>query len=1229
MGQAKVGAARPTDLRLGGADFTVTAWVRTTVGGVVLSLSSEGSVWGDTGKAFVIRNGRVAADLCNVGIWSGNTVVTDGAWHRVAWVYTNAERTLRFYVDGRPDGLATGAIAHPDTAGHIFRIGAAAPNITPPNGFVGDIDEVRVYDRALTEAMLTSCEGPQPVAHWPLDGDGQDASGAGRHGVLTDVTTAEGKIGTCLRFTGNGAVEIVDEFADLRARFQLVKPVGLRDAIADIVRRYGQRYPDGPRRLRDAERLVADYDSIVAGLEAGDPQAATRARRAIALQREALLDDPSLDFERILVVRRGLGSLGLPNNWDSNSILQQSGYDNELMALSDWKRAPRLSTLYVPPNRGFIGDLDLHWDGRRMLVSMPGANGRWQVHEITLSDQTPTVRQLDLITEPDVDNYDACYLPDGAIIFSSTAPFVGVPCVTGSSHVSNLYRAERDGRVRRLTFEQDHDWCPTVMDDGRVLYLRWEYADLPHYVSRILFTMNPDGTNQMAYYGSNSYWPNSMFYARPIPGSGTRFMAIVSGHHDTQRMGELILFDTALGTHEADGVVQRLPGCGQRVVPEILDGLVQRKWPKFLHPWPLDDKRCLVAAQLVAGGRWGLYLADTFDNLTLIHEVPGSALLEPTPLKPRRVPPVIADRTKPDTREATVTLTDIYSGPGLAGVPRGTVKGLRLFTYQFAYHGVGGHVHRVGLDGPWDVRRIMGTVPVYPDGSAHFTVPANTPIAVQPLDADGRALQLMRSWMTAMPGEKVSCAGCHEPTNMPSANRLTLANRRPPDRIRPWYGPTRGFSFRREVQPVLDAHCVRCHGAGGHTPDLRDAPTAQPGVFPPSYMALRRYVRGHTIESDMHLLTPGEFHASTTHLVRILEKGHHGVKLDREGWDRINTWIDLNTPAHGTWGEITGPDYVAHQRRRRMEMDRRYAGLEVDAEAPLSGTPYRPGQPITASMLVGHDTPSAQGPAAAPTPRAIGVVRVAMGGGATLEMVRIPSGRLNLREAGGQVRAVGADRPLLMGRFEVTNAQYRLFDRLHNSRLEVGDFLQFSVEERGFPVNEPDQPVCRVSREQALAFCRWLTKRTGRRFSLPSEEQWEYACRAGTRTPLWYGDLTSNFARYANLADATLHSVATYPPWSNPSGYVQPWRNAVPSVNDGHRVSAPVGSYAPNPWGLYDMHGNVAEWTQSTTTGSRRAIVRGGSWYDPPAWATSGHREAYPGWRRLFDVGFRVVCEAE
>jgi hypothetical protein len=115
------------------------------------------------------------------------------------------------------------------------------------------------------------------------------------------------------------------------------------------------------------------------------------------------------------------------------------------------------------------------------------------------------------------------------------------------------------------------------------------------------------------------------------------------------------------------------------------------------------------------------------------------------------------------------------------------------------------------MDGPWDVKCVLGTVPVEEDGSALFRVPVYTPVAVQPLDEEGRSLLLMRGWFAAMPGEVLSCLGGHEAQNTVTLNRPTIAARHAPANITPWHGPVRGFCFRREVPPVLDKYGVAWH----------------------------------------------------------------------------------------------------------------------------------------------------------------------------------------------------------------------------------------------------------------------------------------------------------------------------------------------------------------------------------------------------------------------------------
>jgi len=1039
-------------------------------------------------------------------------------------------------------------------------------------------------------------------------------------------------------------------------------------AIRDLMDTFLDRYPLGEIYLQRLASLKATQTKLLQSPSSDSAETARQmadlARQFDQLRREALLANPLLDFSRLLLVKRGANQLGLPMNYASNSSIPPTGYDNEIAVLSPVRPEGRLTPLYRPEGGRFVGDVALHYDADRLLFSMPGSHNRWQVFEIQADGSR--LHELPLIREPDVDNYDACYLPDGRIVFGSTACFTGVPCTNGSDHVSNLYLLETSGRIRQLTVDQDHDWCPTVLNNGRVLYLRWEYTDLPHAFSRILFHMNPDGTEQMEYYGSNSYWPASMFYARPIPGHPTKVVAVVGGHHDLPRMGDLVVFDPALGRSEASGAIQKIPGHGRKVEPVMLDLPIAQSWPKFLHPFPLSEKYFLVSCKPSADALWGIYLVDVFDNLVLLREEPGYALLEPIPLEKTSAPPTIPDKINPARRDAEVFVADVYRGGGLQGVPRGTVKHLRLITYHFAYQGMGAEPHSIGLDGPWDPKIVLGTVPVHEDGSARFLVPAYTPIAIQPLDSEGKAVQLMRSWFTAMPGEMVSCVGCHEPQNTTPPRQPSIAATHPPAEITPWHGPPRGFAFRREVQPVLDRYCVGCHD-GKARPDGLEIPSFVDGEAVPmlannnrinqasrfslAYYQLRRFVRTPTKESDIYVLPPWEFHADTTRLVQLLEKGHYGVALDAESRDRLITWIDLGAPFHGNWTEIVG-DEARRQWRRRRETRKRYTGMDDDPEVVY---PSAKPKPIPLQTPASHAMAEAkrrlnppeviQPPQ--PAPRELPSLSIPLSDGVSLAMVLIPPGEFVMGQNGGYADEqpagrVRIDKPFWMARCEVTNEQFSLFDASHDSRLEHGDFLKFGPGSRGATLASPQQPVVRVSWNRAMDFCRWLSEKTGRRFTLPTEAQWEYACRAGTSTPLWYGGPNADFAPYANVSDAS-HQVIELLGESSRADVLPPWRPADTRYDDRSRVSAPVGSYRPNPFGLFDMHGNVAEWTRSDyrpypysdaeppgQPGSDvKKVVRGGSWYDRPDRCRSAFRQAYPACRPVYDVGFRVICEAD
>jgi formylglycine-generating enzyme required for sulfatase activity len=1054
----------------------------------------------------------------------------------------------------------------------------------------------------------------------------------------------------CITLAPAGAAE-PDAFQRAKEELPKLYVPALVRAVEDLQASYPGKYREGTAILEQTKAFEKDLPSLVKGLDSGDKDALTRFSAFVALRQKALLANPLLDFEQMLVIKRREDNLALPQNWQGNSSLNPH-VENQICLMPVQGPERQLKTFYKPSRNYYVGDVDLNYDADKLLFSSIGTHNHWQVFEIRM-DGTG-LRQVTPGDEPDIDCYDAVYLPDNRIIFDSTSTFEGVPCVGGSDYVANLHLMNPDGtNIRRLCFDQDNDWYPVVMPSGRVMYLRWEYTDSAHYFARVLMSMNPDGTSQASVYHNNSYWPNGLWYARPLPGSPTKFVAIISGHHGVPRMGEMVLFDVAKGRQEDTGALQRIPGYGKPVKGIIKDTLVDASWPKFLHPYPLNEKYFLVSCKPTQSSAWGIYLVDVFDNMLLLKEEPGYALFEPLPLRKTERPPVIQDKVRLSETNATVYVHDVYTGAGLRGVPRGTVKQLRVYQYEYSYRNQGGH-YFVGMEGGWDLRRMIGTVPVEEDGSAMFRIPANTPVTLQPLDEEGKALQQMRSWLVGMPGEYVSCAGCHESQNATAAPTLGLAARKPPVDPTPWRGPKRGFSFVREVQPVLDQYCAGCHNGQPGRPDFSDTKIIHPsgGIIPlpKSYLELHPYVRRNGPEGDYHVLTPLEFHANTSLLIQMLRKGHQNVKLDAEAWDRLITWIDINVPAHGTYHEAAP---IPHNfEKRRYDSKKKYANVDEDIEAipnlhrkPVAFVKPEPLPPRPAPVTLPGWPIEAE--KAKQLQRDLGATEmtVDLGGGLSLPLKKMPAGDFVMGDVegyGNEYPTVAAkiEKPFWIGATEVSLAQYQQFDPKH-----INGYYDMHYKDQvkpGYLMDSPDLPVIRVSWDQAIAFCQWLSKRTGKKVSLPTEVQWEWACRAGSSTPMFYGGLDSDFSTFANLADASLSKLAVSgvdpQPIHNPDKF---W-DFVPKearFSDGTVHLAPVGKYLPNAWGLQNMIGNAAEWTlddyrpypyqpqtASACVGAgMRKAVRGGSWSDRPKESRASARWDYPQWQQVYNVGFRIV----
>lgn len=1056
-----------------------------------------------------------------------------------------------------------------------------------------------------------------------------------------------------------------------RAESQSVEPVIM--AITDCRNQFGQAYAKGEDYLKLVEDFVQRKEDLITGLKSGDPGALDEAERYFNAFDEALLANPLLDFDKIVLLKRdvsdsrrrmpkqfGFPSLNSHVNTKINEI--EGKWGNSICILTGLREGIEMEHCFTAEPGMLITDLEMDFQREHLLFSMEKEKSNWHVYERDM--ETGELACVTPDSMPDVNHFDACYLPDGNIIYTSDASYQGLPCEGGSRPMALLYLLEREtGKIRQLTYEQDSDFCPVVLNNGRLMYLRWEYSDLPHYFSRILMSCNPDGTAQMEYYGSNSYFPNSFMYARPIPGHPSRVVGIVGGHHGISRSGRLMILDPVLGRSEADGVVHEIPHRGRKVEPLIKDRLVEGVWPQFLHPYPLNDKYFLVSAKPDENSLWGIYLVDVFDNMTLISEIEGSGLFDPIPLREEPVPPVIPSRIKEGSREANVFISDIYIGDGLKDIPKGTVKSLRLFSYHYGYISTGGH-QSVGVESSWDIKRILGTVPVEEDGSAMFKVPANTPISIQPLDSAGRALQIMRSWFVGMPGENVSCIGCHERTSQVPPNMYTMASRRASSEISPWQGIPRPFTYRYEVQPLLEKYCVSCHHDTDHgIPDFSrteyiDVNTTRDREYffrDTAYMALHPFVRRPGPESDIHMFRPMEYHSGTSELIQMLQRGHHGVEIEDDDWEVLYTWIDLNAPHRGKWSP---PDYREfNQDERRKFLNKEYANIHIDPEAEYDSlvlhlehkavvpkeVPKRTARDFDAPLLADwplNEVLEARGKDGA----GLQPASFDIGDGQSIRFVPIPAGKFISGNTEGypdeqDPRLVEIGKSFLMSECEITNAQYALFDPSHDSRFVDQQWKDHTTP--GYPANLENQPVIRVSYEEAVEFCKWLSMKLNRSVSLPTDMLWEWACRAGSTTAFWYGSSSTDFSKYENLADDEIKKFAVtgvnpmYIGEDNPKFEQYAFIPRIEHVNDGHMIAAPVGSYAPNHWGLYDMHGNVAEWTASdySLTGQvqdqfyekQMKVVKGGSWRDRPKRSHAGSKRYYQPYQKVYNVGFRVV----
>jgi len=580
---------------------------------------------------------------------------------------------------------------------------------------------------------------------------------------------------------------------------------------------------------------------------------------------------------------------------------------------------------------GVFRDPDVSYDGKRILFSWKKSASKDDYHLYEMDAQTKKVRQL--TSGLGFADYEGIYLPDGNIMFSSTRCVQNVDCWHVS--VCNMYLMNQDGKyMRRIGYDQVHTNYPQVHpNNGLVTYTRWEYNDRGQIYPQPLFRMFPNGAQQTEFYGNNSYFPTTILHARGIPGTG-KVLAVLSGHHTHQR-GKLGIIDPSRGRQETSGVTLVAP-------VQALSGIIKidrygQGGDQWQYPYPLDEENYLVTFRPAGEKLFGIYFMNKEGERVLLASDAAVSCNQPVPLVPRPVPPHPVYPTDWRKKTGSFAVQDIYHGPGLKGIARGTVKKIRVVALDFMATDIGRkHGPSTISDlAAWDVKIVLGEAPVYEDGSAAFEVPARTPVYFQAIDAKGHVVQTMRSWSTLMPGEVFSCIGCHEDKNETAAAKATtMALKAGMGPLKPFYDISgKGFSFPKMIQPILDAKCVKCHD-GSDPPDLRATPVWDPAArkfWNQSYHVLisTDRQRGPANDTDQRLgviaeeskylnwigrwsvpvmIPPYSHGSSRSPLIALLEKGHEKVEMTQEEMDKLSCWIDLALPHSGDWTEGMTPE---------------------------------------------------------------------------------------------------------------------------------------------------------------------------------------------------------------------------------------------------------------------------------------------------------------------------------
>ena len=669
---------------------------------------------------------------------------------------------------------------------------------------------------------------------------------------------------------------------------------GLKAMILDLEKTFPGTYTGWSAKLAEFEARMADEKTLE------DPKFLEQLQ---AFRREAMIANPLVGGQPLLYVQRRQYA---PDHHNTETMFQKGE-----ICESKFNPPGRLKTIDLKTGevkvlvdggpQALTRDPEVHFSGKKIVFSMRnGRDGFYHLYEVNADGSG--LKQLTFASN--VTDIDPLYLPDDHIVFTATRE--PKYCMCNRHIMGNLFRMEPDGaniqQIGKSTLFEGHS---SLMPDGRVLYDRWEYIDRNFGDAQGLWVVNPDGTRHAIYWGNNTSSPGGVIDGRILPNG--LCLCIFGSCHD-RPWGALALIDRSQGVDGRAPVLRTWPPEAiKRVEVGGIDSYMAVR-PRYEDPFPLSDNYFLAVRDLGQNEEMAIVLLDIFGNELVLHrDAPGC--FDPMPLAPRKRPPVLPISRTFDNSPGKFYIQDVYVGTHMQGVKRGDVKFLRVIESgekrswtQPAWGGQGTIAPALNWH-DFGNKRILGTIPVEADGSAYFECPADSFVYFQLLDQQGRMIQTMRSGTIIQPGEQQGCIGCHENrVNQVPANNNPQALMKPARKLDGWHGPAQFFSFARDVQPVFDAHCVKCHDFGKPAGQKLLLCGDRATVFSASYKDLWRKGEIRCIGGGpAQILQPFAWGAGQSKLIKTLDNGHQKITLTPEEMDRLVSWIDINGPYYSTY----------------------------------------------------------------------------------------------------------------------------------------------------------------------------------------------------------------------------------------------------------------------------------------------------------------------------------------